>query len=167
MQETNAPSAAPAGFINRFIHLSMVGSAAGGALLCLLIHILSWIQIGRAKVSFMIPPSPSSYDRDPYGRTVTFDDPGKPWLCLAAALLLLAFMSYIPRVYRIARRKKSAICSTKSTTRLMAAGGLCFLAGSELKYGVFLLGFLLVAYAYIGHLAYTRWERVRAQLYRD
>ena len=43
----------------------------------------------------------------------------------------------------------------------MAAGGLCFLAGSELKYGVFLLGFLLVAYAYIGHLAYTRWGRIR------
>jgi hypothetical protein len=32
---------------------------------------------------------------------------------------------------------------------------------------MFTMGGVVIAYAGIGYLAYTRWERVRAQLYRD
>lgn len=162
MQEAPPTPTAPGGFLNRFTYLSMAISIIGGALLSLFISALALDQIQRIRVSFVIPAERSYYEK-----TVTFDGPGKPWLCLSSAILFVTFLSYIPTVYRLLRRKKSAIDSTNFTTQLMAAGGLCFLAGAETYYGTFLFGFLLLAYAGIGYLAFTRWERVRAQLYKD
>jgi hypothetical protein len=49
----------------------------------------------------------------------------------------------------------------------MAMAGLLYFAGNENLMGVAILGIVMMAYAGIGYLAYSRWERVRAQLYRD
>jgi hypothetical protein len=162
MQEAPHAPTAPGGFLNRFTFVSMAISTIGGSLLSLAISALALDQINRIRVNFTIPAERSYYEK-----TVIIDGPGKPWLCLASAILLVTFLISIPTVYRLLRRKKSAIASTKLTTQLMSAGGLCFLAGAETYYGTFLFGFLLLAYAGIGYLAYTRWERVRVQLYKD
>jgi uncharacterized membrane protein len=51
--------------------------------------------------------------------------------------------------------------------KVMAMAGLLYFAGNENLMGVAILGIVMMAYAGIGYLAYSRWERVRAQLYRD
>jgi len=140
----------------------MVISTIGGGLFCLFVSALSLEQIRRGTVSFEIPNERSYYEK-----TVSFDGPGKPWLSLSSIILLAASLTYIPRIYQVFRRKKYVISSTKRTTQLMTVGGLCFFAGAEMEMGIFLLGLVLTAYAGIGYLAYTRWERVRAQLYKD
>ena len=162
MQEAPPAPTAPSGFLNRFTFFSMAISTVGGALLSLAISALALDQINRISVNFTIPAERSYYEK-----TVIIDGPGKPWLCLASAILLVTFLISIPTVYRLLRRKKSAMASTKLTAQLMTAGGLCFLAGAETYYGTFLFGFLLLAYAGIVYLAYTRLDRVRAQLYKD
>lgn len=162
MQEAPPAPTTPGGFLNRFTFVSMAISTIGGALLSLAISALALDQIRRIRVSFVIPAERSYYEK-----TVTFDGPGKPWLCLSSAILFVTFLSYIPTVYRLLRRKKSAMASTILTAQLMSAGGLCFLAGAETYYGTFLFGFLLLAYAGIVYVAYTRLDRVRAQLYKD
>jgi hypothetical protein len=140
----------------------MVISAIAGALLSLAISALALDQIKRIRVSFTIPAERSYYEK-----TVIMDGPGKPWLCLASAILLVTFLIAIPTAYQLLRRMKSAMASTKLAAQLMSAGGLCFLAGAETYHGTFLFGFLLLAYAGIVYLAFTRLDRVRAQLYKD
>ena len=162
MQEVSPPPVTPSNKPNVFLYLGMVLSALGGAIICLGVSTLCWEAIRRSKVSFVLPT-----ERTFYKETVEFDGPGKPWLSLASVLLLAAFLTYIPRIYQIIRRKKQAIDSAKLTSQLMAIGGLCFFAGAEIYYGGFLLGALLMAYAGVGYLAYTHWERLRAQLYKD
>ena len=162
MQEVIPPPATPLKKPNFFLHLGMVSSALVGAITCLGVSVICWAAIHKSKVRIVLP-SERAYSRE----TVVFDGPGKPWLSLASILLLAAFVTYIPRIYQIIRRKKQSIDSAKLTSQLMAIGGLCFFAGAEIEYGGFLLGALLMAYAGNGYLAYTRWELVRAELYKD
>lgn len=42
-----------------------------------------------------------------------------------------------------------------------------FFAGAETRDGSFLLGIWVIAHSGIDYLAYTHWERVRSQLYRE
>ena len=140
----------------------MITASVGGALLCLLVHVLSWEEISRIKVRFQ-PHAESSY----YSKSVYLNDPGKPWLCLATVFLLAAFLTYLPKIYKLMKRKSSALSSTSLNAKLMTAGGLCFYAGAEINTGMFMLGGVVMAYAGIGYLAYTHWERVRTQLYKD
>ena len=102
-----------------------------------------------------------------YFDEVTLDKPGRPWLCVAFVLFSAAILTYIRRLYHIIRRRKSVIESTSFVAKLTAAGGLMFFAGSDGRDGLFLLGLCVMAHAGIGYLAYTHWERVRAQLYKD
>ncbi len=108
-----------------------------------------------------ITPSYSYYNEN------TFDKPGKPWLCIAIVLLGVAFLAYLRSAYQIIRRKKAAIESTAFMAKLISLGGLAFFAGADSYDGSFLLGLGLIVYAGIGYLAYTRWDRVRAQLYKS
>ena len=116
----------------------------------------------RTKVHFELPAV-----RSYYSQNVNLNDPGKPWLSLASIFLLAAFLTYLPKIYKLINRKCSALGTTKLNAQLMTAGGLCFYAGAEIKTGMFMLGGVVMAYAGIGYLAYTHWERVRAQLYKD
>lgn len=140
----------------------MIISTIGGSVFCAIIHILCWQEIGDSRLHFS-SNAVSSYNAN----GVFIDGPGKPWLSLAAIILLAAFLTYLPRMYLVCRRRNSVISSTKFTAQLTAAGGLCFFAGAETYYGKFLFGLLLMAYAGVGYLAYTRWERVKAQLYKS
>ncbi len=162
MQELPPTPTKPAGFFNRLIFLSMIISTIGGSVFCAIIHIVCWEEIRRSRIRFS-SDAVSSYN----ARGQFLDGPGKPWLCLAAIILLAAFLTYLPRMYLVCRRRYSVISSTKLTAQLTAAGGLCFFAGAETYYGTFFFGLLLMAYAGVGYLAYTRWERVRSQLYNS
>ena len=102
-----------------------------------------------------------------YFDEVTLDKPGRPWLCVSFVLFSAATLICLHRLYQIIRRRKSAIESTPFVAKLSAAGGLMFFAGADSRDEVFLLGLGIMAYAGIGYLAYTHWERVRAQLYKD
>ena len=162
MQEAPPAPTKPAGFLNRLVYLSMVISTIGGAVFCMIVHALCWQEISRSRIRFSSDAVSSYYER---GRTL--DGPGKPWLCFSAIILLAAFLTYLPRIYLVFRRRHSVISSTKLAAQLTASGGLCFFAGAETYYGTFFMGILLMAYAGVGYLAYTRWERVRSQLYNN
>jgi hypothetical protein len=140
----------------------MISASVGGALLCLFVHALSWVEIRRTNVHFELPAV-----RSYYSQNVDLNDPGKPWLSLASVFLLAAFLTYLPKIYKLIKRKSSALSRTKLNAQLMTAGGLCFYAGADINTGMFMLGGVVMAYAGIGYLGYTRWERVRAQLYKD
>jgi len=162
MQEAPPAPASPTGLFDKAVWLGMIIASVSGALLCLFVHALSWEEIRRINVHFELPAV-----RSYYSQNVNLTDPGKPWLSLATVFLLAAFLTYLLKIYKIIKRKKSAIGSTKLNAQLMTAGGLCFYAGAEINTGMFMLGGMVIAYAGIGYLTYTRWERVRAQLYKD
>lgn len=101
-----------------------------------------------------------------YGQ-LSFDRPGKPWLCIASVFSSAAALAILRRIYQIIRRRKSALKETDFIAMIAAGGGLMFFAGADTRNGSFLLGIFVMAHAGIGYLAYTHWERVRAQLYKD
>jgi hypothetical protein len=101
------------------------------------------------------------------GWEVRFQKPNRPWLCVALVFLLSNVLLYLHRIYLILLRSKAAENMTALHSKVMAMAGLLYFAGNENLMGVAILGIVMMAYAGIGYLAYTRWERVRAQLYRD
>ena len=102
-----------------------------------------------------------------YNTIVYLDKPGRPWQRAAFVLLAAAALAQLRRIFQIIRRRKSAIESTPLVAKLMAAGGLVFFAGADGDGEVHFLGLWLIAYAGVGYLTYTRWERIRAQFYKD
>jgi hypothetical protein len=101
------------------------------------------------------------------GWVVRFQKPNRPWLCVALVFLLSNVLLYLHRIYLISLRSKAAENMTTLHAKVMAMAGLFYFAGNEnLAVGA-ILGTVMIAYAGIGYLAYTRWERVRAQLYKD
>jgi hypothetical protein len=193
MQEASPTPTPQVGFLDKAIWLGMISAALLGGTLCTIALFTSidkidkgrivlpskyYISAGTADIDIKVNrftgrtegsgtvagdilPSHSYFDK------VTIDPPGKPWLCVASVFLTAATAALLRRVYQITRRRKSAIESTPSVAKITAAGGLMFFAGADSRDGVFLLGLCIMTYAGIGYLAYTRWERVRAQLYRD
>lgn len=193
MQEAPPAPTTPAGFLNKMTWVGMICAAMLGGTLCTIALFTSidkidkgrivlpskyYISAGTADIDIKVNrftgrtegsgtvagdilPSHSYFDK------VTIDPPGKPWLCVATVFLTAAIAALLRRVYQITRRRKSAIESTPSVAKLTVAGGLMFFAGADSRNGVFLLGLGIMAYAGIGYLAYTHWERVRAQLYKD
>ncbi len=99
--------------------------------------------------------------------SVSFPKPNRPWLCIALIFLIFTSLAYLRRVYLIIRRKTKGIESTDLIAKTMAIGGLLYCAGEDRGDGAFLLGLIIITYAGIGYVAYTRWERVRSQLYKD
>jgi hypothetical protein len=99
--------------------------------------------------------------------SVSFPKPNRPWLCMAMIFWIFTSLAYLRRVYLIIRRKTKGVESTGLIAKTMAIGGLLYCSGQDRGDGAFLLGLIIMAYAGIGYLAYTRWERVRAQLYKD
>ena len=99
--------------------------------------------------------------------SVSFPKPNRPWLCMAMIFLMFTSLAYLRRIYLIIRRKTKAIESTGLIAKTMAIGGLLYCSGQDRGDGAFLLGLIIMTYAGIGYLAYTHWERVRAQLNRD
>ena len=99
--------------------------------------------------------------------SVSFPKPNRPWLCMAMIFWMFTSLAYLRRLYLIIRRKTRGIESTALIAKTMAIGGLLYCAGEDRGDGAFLLGLVIMTYAGIGYLAYTHWERVRAQLYRD
>ena len=140
----------------------MVISTIGGAVFCVIVHALCWREIQNGWMRYSDKVAVSYY-----ARYEVIDGPGKPWLCFAAIILLAAFLTYVPRMYLVFRRRHTVIRTTKLTAQLTALGGVCFFAGAESFEGTFMFGILLMAYAGVGYLAYTRWERVRSQLYNN
>jgi len=106
-------------------------------------------------------------ERSYFNRAVTFDNPGKPWLCFAFLILACAFLLEARRAYQVAKRRKSACDSAALVAKVTAAGGVMLFAGAESRSGLLVLGLFVIAYAGIVYLAYTRLDRVRAQLYKD
>ncbi len=101
------------------------------------------------------------------GWSVRFHKPNRPWLCIALVLLLSNALLYLHRIYLIVLRSKAVENMTTLHAKVMAMAGLLYFAGNENLMGVAILGIVMMAYAGIGYLAYSRWERVRAQLYKD
>jgi hypothetical protein len=101
------------------------------------------------------------------GWVVRFQKPNRPWLCVALVFLLSNVLLYVHRIYLILLRSKAAENMTTLHAKVMAMAGLLYFAGNENLVVGAILGTVIMAYAGIGYLAYTRWERVRAQLYRD
>ena len=116
---------------------------------------------GSGTISGDVQPSYSYYGQ------ISFDRPGKPWLCIASVISSAAALATLRRIYQIIRRRKSALNETDLIAMIAAGGGLMFFAGADTRNGSFLLGICVMAHAGIGYLAYTHWERVRAQLYKD
>lgn len=86
---------------------------------------------------------------------------------MAMIFLMFTSLAYLRRIYLIIRRKTKAIESTDLIAKTMAIGGLLYCSGQDRGDGAFLLGLIIMTYAGIGYLAFTRWERLRAQLYKD
>ena len=101
------------------------------------------------------------------GWPVRFQKPNRPWLCVALVLLLSNALLYLHRIYLIVLRSKAVDNMTALHAKVMAMAGLFYFAGNENLVGGAILGIVMMAYAGIGYLAYTHWDRVRAQLYRD
>jgi len=101
------------------------------------------------------------------GWVVRFQKPNRPWLCVALVLLLSNVLLYLHRIYLIVLRSKAAENMTTLHAKVMAMAGLLYFAGNENLVVGAIMGTVMIAYAGIGYLAYTRWERVRAQLYKD
>lgn len=102
-----------------------------------------------------------------YGNEILLERPGRPWLCVGLIALGFAMLTYVRRLYLVVRRKKAALGSTRLVAQVTAAGGLAFFAGADSQAHDYLpLGPCLIAYAGLGYLAYTHWERVRAQLHK-
>ena len=101
------------------------------------------------------------------GWEVRFQKPNRPWLCVALVLLLSNALLYLHRIYLIVLRSKAVDNMTALHAKVMAMAGLFYFAGNENLVGEAILGIVMMAYAGIGYLAYTRWERVRSQLYKD
>ena len=99
--------------------------------------------------------------------SVSFPKPNRPWLCMAMIFWMFTSLAYLRRLYLIVRRKTKGIEGTGLLAKTMAIGGLLYCSGQDRGDGAFLLGLIIMSYAGIGYLAYTRWERVRAQLYKD
>lgn len=184
MQEAQPTPEVPVGFRNRVVYISMFMATIAGGLLCFVAVCLSAQQIdngpirlatkhdlsGTIYTSATLRTGTITADITPtysYHNENTFDKPGKPWLCIAIVLLGVAFLAYLRRAYQIIRRKKAVIESTAFMAKLISLGGLAFFAGADSYDGSFLLGLGLIVYPGVGYLAYTRWERVRAQLYKS
>lgn len=101
------------------------------------------------------------------GWLVRFQKPNRPWLCIALVFLLSNALLYLHRIYLISHRSKAAEKMTTLHAKVMAMAGLLYFAGNENLVVGAIMGTVMIAYAGIGYLAYTRWERVRAQLYKD
>lgn len=99
--------------------------------------------------------------------SVSFPKPNRPWLCMAMIIWMFTSLAYLRRLYLIVRRKTKGIEGTGLIAKTMSIGGLLYCSGQDRGDGAFLLGLIIMAYAGIGYLAYTHWERVRAQLYKD
>jgi hypothetical protein len=134
-----------------------------------------------SKAGFPVPeglPRYSDTENDKYvmasmerkigrGWEVQFQKPNRPWLCVALVLLLSNVLLYLQRIYLIVLRSKAAENMTTLHAKVMAMAGLLYFAGNENLVVGAIMGTVMIAYAGIGYLAYTRWERVRAQLYKD
>lgn len=104
-------------------------------------------------------------DRDHDWR-YNYDKPGRPFLCISMFIMAFACLMQVLKLYQIIRRKKSAIGSTMSAAKAMGIGAILCYAGSGDQFAAFLV-LSILPYAGIGYLAYTRWERVRSQLYNS
>ena len=101
------------------------------------------------------------------GWEVRFQNPNRPWLCVALVLLLSNALLYLRRIYLIVLRCKAVENMAILHAKVMAMAGVLYFAGTENLVRGAIIGIVMMAYAGIGYLAYTRWERVRAQLYKD
>lgn len=189
MQEAPPTPTKPTGFINKATWLCMIGATLLGVSLCTFAFCISISEIGRGKIvipsKYYINAGTAEIDikvsrltgrtegsgtvsgdiLPSYYNQVVIEPPGKPWLCIALILLAAAIVAIVRKSYHIIRRRKTAIESSPLIAKFTAFGGLMFFAGADSRDGVFLLGLGIMTYAGIGYLAYTRWERVRSQLY--
>jgi hypothetical protein len=106
------------------------------------------------------------WDDNDYDMSYNHDKPGRPFLCLSLFFIGYACVIQVLKLYQIIRRKKSAIGSTLSAAKAMGIGAILCYAGSGHQFAAFLV-LSILPYAGIGYLAYTRWERVRSQLYNS
>ena len=96
-----------------------------------------------------------------------FNKPETPWLKTAVVIFTFASIFNLQLLHLTIRRKQSAMKIQGIAAVLMIAGGTILFAGTNSQYSEPNLPVFVIAYASIGYLAYTRWERVRAQLYKD
>jgi hypothetical protein len=99
--------------------------------------------------------------------SIALTKPEVPWLKAATVAFIFAIVANIKLLYLIIRRKSSARHESKIVNVLIIIATTLLFAGANPQRDTPDLAIFLMAYACIGHLAYTRWERVRAQLYRD
>lgn len=93
--------------------------------------------------------------------------PETPWLKTAAVIFSLAIAVNFHLLQLTIRRKRSAMKVQEISALMMTAGGTILFAGTNSLYSEPSLAVFVIAYPGIAYLAYTRWERVRAQLYKD
>lgn len=96
-----------------------------------------------------------------------FNKPEAPWLKTAVVIFAFALIINLQLLHLTIRRKYSAMKVQKIAAILMIAGGTILFAGTNSQFSESNLPIFVIAYPAIAYLAYTRWERVRAQLYRD
>lgn len=94
-----------------------------------------------------------------------YDKPGRPWLCISLFFMGYAILLQLWKLYEVFRRNCAAINLTATSAKAMSIGAILCFAGSGHEFATFLL-LSSLPYAGIGYLAYTRWERVKSQLYK-
>jgi hypothetical protein len=99
--------------------------------------------------------------------SIALTKPEVPWLKAATVAFIFAIIANINLLYLIIRRKSSARDESKVVNVLTIIAATLFFAGANPQRDTSDLAIFLMAYACVCHLAHTRWERLRAQLYRD
>jgi hypothetical protein len=96
-----------------------------------------------------------------------FNKPETPWLKTASVIFSLAIAVNLHLLQLTIRRKRSAMKMQEISALMMTTGGTILFAGTNSLYSEPSLAVFVIAYPGIAYLAYTHWERVRAQLHKD
>lgn len=151
--------------------------------------ILSALAIGHAQEEIMLSKMHSTYAarfsingslspdlRGIYAQVIPaeseiyrtyFNKPETPWLKTAVVIFAFACMINLQLLHLTIRRKRSAMKMQDISAVLMITGGTILFAGTNSPFSESNLPIFIIAYPAIAYLAYTRWEQVRAQLYKD
>ena len=151
--------------------------------------ILSAFAINHAQKEIMLSKMQSTYAamfningnlspdlRGVYGQVIPaehavyrtyFNKPETPWLKTAVVIFAFASIINLQLLHLTIRRKQLAMKMQKIAAALMITGGTILFAGTNSQFSESNLPVFVIVYPGIAYLAYTRWERVRAQLYRD
>jgi len=182
MQEAPSATSPTTGLLNRTTWLSTILSALFSIMLSISAFSGAQDEISSGRIylpangTMDISATLEENGRDIYGHvrpsrrgseSIALTKPELPWLKAATVAFIFAIVANIKLLYLIIRRKSAARDESKIVNVLIVIAATLLFAGANPQRDTPDLAIFLMVYACIGHLAYTHWERVRAQLYRD